>query len=543
MKQPSQISESGIRLMRGLILILALLTAVPSLASPPGDAQLFTDGFGAWQKKDYGATVDSISLLLKLYPETPLRDASLLLLARANLRAGNQQEAARAASLFLREYPNSPLKTTVEDELLHLVARYRKGGEVLASPSQHPSPGGNMPVSAERTAVEESVRGRVAAKIAEEKKTELEHQATLKAEQEHAAQEKAEQERLAKEKAELERLVELKAEQERITKEKAEQERLAKLTAEQERITKEKAEQERLAKLKAEQERLAKLKAEQGRKETEAAHARDESAMVALSVAPSAALEAAQIRKPIEAATGRVSGSVPFDFSMTIPSAPCEAGKQIAMPFEVVNSGSSADSFRLESALPAGYNARFRAVGGKSVTSQTPKLAPNGRFRGTLTLTIPPGSIDGEKIAYPVTVTSVATKEAAQSREVALTVTAPLVRVVARPLKREAAQGEQVSYRITVLNAGTFAASNIAVRLDLPPQYDGVESRDFRRDGSGLISNSLRIGSGEYKDISVTLRLKEDAETGDVALTGEVVNRLLNTRENFRSVAVTIVAK
>ena len=52
---------------------------------------------------------------------------ALFWLARSYFKNGNQRDAARTMSRFTKEYPDNPLKNTVEDDILALVARYEKG--------------------------------------------------------------------------------------------------------------------------------------------------------------------------------------------------------------------------------------------------------------------------------------------------------------------------------------------------------------------------------------------------------------------------------
>jgi hypothetical protein len=237
--------------------------------------------------------------VLKKYPDTTLRDMALFWLARAHFKNGHPQAAARTMSQFSKEYPDSPLRGTVEEELLTLTARHDRGEKLpLTDPGHKESIARAAQAEKERLAAEKAEAARLAQlkldqeRIATEKaekeraaeaarlaalKAEQERQAGLQAEQQRLAQLKAEQERLAAEKveqervAEVARLAQLKAEQERIAAVNAEQQRLAAEKARSEKIAAEKAEKERvaeaarLAALKAEQERQTALQAEQER--------------------------------------------------------------------------------------------------------------------------------------------------------------------------------------------------------------------------------------------------------------------------------------
>jgi len=298
-----------------LVRLLIALALCVSLSVPPGfcqdteDSQIFIAGFNAYQQRDFTTTIAKMDEVLKKYPDTTLRDMALFWLARAHFKNGHPQAAARTMSQFSKEYPDSPLRGTVEEELLTLTARHDRGEKLpLTDPGHKESIARAAQAEKERLAAEKAEAARLAQlkldqeRISTEKaekeraaeaarlaalKAEQERQAALQAEQQRLAQLKAEQERLAAEKveqervAEVARLAQLKAEQERIAAVNAEQQRLAAEMARSEKIAAEKAEkarvaeaarlaalkaeQERQVALQAEQERLAQLKAEQER--------------------------------------------------------------------------------------------------------------------------------------------------------------------------------------------------------------------------------------------------------------------------------------
>lgn len=178
-------------IMAGLMLLS--LATTPCLAMELDDSNLFVEAFNAYQKKDYLLAIDKVNQLTQIFPDSPLRDLSLLLLARAGLKSGDNELAARAINQFTTEYTDNSLKTTVEEELLALGAR-RKNGEKLP-------PNKQLQASALKVRNDQLA---------------LERAAALKAEQERLAREKAERERIARAKAEEER-----KERERIAAEKA----------------------------------------------------------------------------------------------------------------------------------------------------------------------------------------------------------------------------------------------------------------------------------------------------------------------------------
>lgn len=178
-----------------LTLFYCLIVLSPGNSAEIDDAAVFVDAFNAYQQKDYLLVIEKCEQLNQAFPDSPLRDVTLLLIARASLRSGDNQRAAKAAVLFSSEYPDSSLRTTVEDELNVLAGKYQKG-EVLAADKTLQSAA--RKVSADRVA------------------------------REQAAELKRETERAAKAKAELDRLARIKLEAEQREKERVLAEKLAK---------------------------------------------------------------------------------------------------------------------------------------------------------------------------------------------------------------------------------------------------------------------------------------------------------------------------
>jgi len=287
------------------LLIATLLCAATVVAQETEDSQLFLSGFNAYQQKEYPAAVARLGEVLKKYPETPLRDMTLFWLARAHYKVGNRSDAARYMAQFTREYPDNPLKNTVEDELLALAAQHEKGQ------------GSAVQVAAAAQLEAEQQRAAEAAAQVAREKAEADRLAAERVAQEKAAREaaekarilkaKAEADRIAREKAEAERLAAIKLEQEkqqavaeaeRIAREKAEADRLAAARQEAERLAqetaaREAAEKARILKAKAETERIAREKAEADR----LAAAKQEAERVAQETAAREAAEKARILK------------------------------------------------------------------------------------------------------------------------------------------------------------------------------------------------------------------------------------------------------
>ena len=172
-----------IRQIRCLLLALTLLVPTVALATAPlDDSRLFMDAFNAFQRKDYLFSIERLGLLNQQFPDSPLRDISLLMLARAHQRAGDYDPAARAINQFSGEFGSGTLAGSVDEELLSLGKR-QKAGEKL---------GVNRPLQT------------AAQKIRNEQLA-IERAAAEQAERERQARERLERERIEREKAEAER--------------------------------------------------------------------------------------------------------------------------------------------------------------------------------------------------------------------------------------------------------------------------------------------------------------------------------------------------
>lgn len=169
-----------------LTLLIVFISFAPGNSAEIDDSTVFIEAFNAYQQKDYLLTIEKCDQLNKIFPDSPLRDVTLLLVARASLKSGDEERAAKSVSMFLTEFPESSLKTSVEEELKVLASRHQKGDVLTVN---------KILQSAAR-----KVRSdRVAQERAAELKMEMERAANAKAEQERLARVKLEAERREKE--------------------------------------------------------------------------------------------------------------------------------------------------------------------------------------------------------------------------------------------------------------------------------------------------------------------------------------------------------
>ena len=179
-----------------LIMVPFLLVSIllsNGKASEIDDSTVFVEAFNAYQQKDYLLAIEKCNQLNQVFPNSPLRDVSLLLVARASLKSGDNLRAAKSIVLFENEFPASSLKTSVEEELKSLADRPQKG-EVLSA---------NKTL---QTAARKTSTDRIAREQAAKLKLEMERVAKLKAERERLARVKLEEEKREKERLIAEKL-------------------------------------------------------------------------------------------------------------------------------------------------------------------------------------------------------------------------------------------------------------------------------------------------------------------------------------------------
>ena len=165
-----------------LALLFLLITTTAAFSGEIDDSALFVDAFNAFQQKDYLLALEKCEQLQQVFPDSPLRDVVLLLTARASLKSGDNERAAKSVIRFTSEFPESSLGSSIEDEL-NGVAKRLHNGEKL-------TPDRALQASALKVRADNVARERAIA---------------LKAEMERAAKIKAEQERQARIKFEAER--------------------------------------------------------------------------------------------------------------------------------------------------------------------------------------------------------------------------------------------------------------------------------------------------------------------------------------------------
>jgi hypothetical protein len=413
---------------------------------------------------------------------------------------------------------------------------------------------------AEKAATEKAWEARVAAEKAAAEKTAASKAAAEELAAKKAAARQAKAEKLAAKKA--------AARQARAAKAAARKAAAEKLAAERAAARKAKAEEaaaEKAARVKERQLAAAVRKAESSATMQEKAIAGYRAVIDSYPGSQAAITAAAKLKKlgivyPLPAAAAvtsalstektqvinlEVAQFADFAFTVSPAGQSYLVGKRFSIPFEVLNRGNGTDSFSLESAFPAEFDVRFTAEAApESYITATPRLAPGEIFKGVMTAVIPRSSIDGQKYIFPIKAASQFARDFSQSREVLLVASAPLLRAVIKPDRAAVSPGEKVTYRIVLLNVGSADASNLVLRLNYPQLYEPVDSQSsgFHQEMKGAIAvDGLKINSGESREFSVVLQVKEEATARQgLFLRGDVINNELETKESFLS-TVTVV--
>lgn len=176
-----------------LSLLIIFVSFAPGNSAEIDDSAVFVEAFNAYQQKEYLLTIEKCDQLNQVFPDSPLRDVTLLLIARASLKSGDFERAAKSVALFSTEFPDSSLKTSIEDELKILLNRQQKGEVFTADKA--------LQSAARKTRSDRMARERDA-----ELKLEFERAAKARAEQERLARIKLEEERREKERLLAEKL-------------------------------------------------------------------------------------------------------------------------------------------------------------------------------------------------------------------------------------------------------------------------------------------------------------------------------------------------
>lgn len=564
------------------------LSIFPAFAQTTEDSHIFLDGFNAYQVQDYSSAIQYLSEILEKYPDTPLRDMTCFWLARAQFKAGNKEEAARLMAEFNRDYPDSPLAGTIEEELQTLAADYAANGKItVAAQKDQPAQAVEIPPADDKKEVEElllaaareatalEARNKaIAQKRASEERLKREQEAARLAALQHAEQNAANEaekkraaklhaeERAAREKAELERMAAAKAAAERAAQERAKAiavEEKQKKAAQQLAAAKAEAEKQQAEKTRLAQEQAAmREKAIAEYKRILDQYPGTAAARTAAERLDTLGVAVAKPQKQLPLASIAESGSAntqifnfevaqyaAFEFNPLYPLPPVLVAKPAAIPFQIINRGNGQDSFYLSSGFPSEFGIRFAAATlPDQAINQTPLIAPGEVFNGVIHLTAPAATIDGLRISYPIQAASRFTPEVSQSREISFKASAPLLRAVLRTDNLKPLPGEQTRYTVTVLNLGSSATDNVSLRINHPPQLEPVQpvASNLRREmKAALVLDNINLKPGERYDLEIPFTVSEDALADEeITIRADLIDNRSRISSSFLSNAAKI---
>ncbi len=519
------------RVLIGFFLIASLFTS-PAYSLDTKDSELFINGFNAYLKRDYQVAIDNLSGSLEKYPDSSLRDMTILWLSRSYLKAGNKKEAGRYMAQFLKEYPDNPLKSTVEEELLELAT---KAPQVDAPPGQQVAKA--APVSA---AASPPVVGTPKNESASKTIPLLAQDETAR-----LADEKLAEERVAAERSAQAKAVSARKEAEQIALERAESQRTLSAAAQQKEQD---ALQAKLLREQAITEYKAVLDRYPGSQAATSAKIRLKELGVAYQVAAAKTTPSSLVMDEKSTLLAvEVGQHVELELSLASEQQIVEVGKRFTMPFAVINRGNSPDSFTLESGFPGTYKFRFVAAAAPDLpVVKTPQLLPGEQFNGLMQLEMPAISMDGERKIFPVNAHSVADASSSQSRSIRLVAKAPVLRVVFKSDLPQISPGERIPYKLVLLNVGSAAARDVSLRVTFSPQYNPADftAAGFTLEGNNvLVVSGLQLAPGESREMPLAMQLKDSAlAREELFLHAEMINPLLNRTDTFISAPVTVKA-
>lgn len=368
------------------------------------DYTVFVEAFNAYHQKNYLLTIEKCDQLNEVFPDSPLRDVTLLLTARASLKSGDNNRAAKTVSHFLTEFPESGLKASIEDDLKVLVDRNKKG-EVLA---------------ADISLFTAAVRVR--------------------------------SDRVARE---------LEAENDRMQAEK-----------------------------------LAKA-------------------------------------------------SIKAVITFQGDQEPIPVGSIGSLPVEISNIGTNSEVFLLSVAATKEYGAILTKADkpGESISSL--QLAAGETFKGTVTLKMPAEIVDGHRSVITLKTVSVKFSDVIFQKDYVVVSSAPLMRAVAKLAKQNVTPGEKLSYKVTVINAGSLPAQNLTVRLHLPPEVEYIADADLsiKQEPNGTVVFKINsVETGKLAEIILDVKIREGSAEGQL-LRGqvEIINGNLKRKDIFHATPSVVV--
>jgi uncharacterized repeat protein (TIGR01451 family) len=279
-----------------------------------------------------------------------------------------------------------------------------------------------------------------------------------------------------------------------------------------------KLEAQRAAKAKAERDRLARIKLEEEQREKER-------------------LLAEKLAK----------ASIKVSLKLNQITEPVPVGGISTIPVEISNNGKNNEELLLSITAANEYGAILTNSDKLNENITRLKIAAGETFKGAVRFKMPVQMVDGHRSVMAIKAVSTRFSDVSFQKETVLISSAPLVRAVAKLAKTKVTPGEQLRYRVTVLNAGSLPARNLTVRLQLPSQVDFLGAHDvsFKQDSNGtIIFNIDQVDIGRLTEMNLDVKIRENSSPGQ-ELRGqiEIVNGALQRNDIFSASASVVQAK
>lgn len=160
-------------------------------------------------------------------------------------------------------------------------------------------------------------------------------------------------------------------------------------------------------------------------------------------------------------------------------------GDTMYVPFVVRNPGNATDAYEIRITSPgapvatiyADTNGDGQHQENEPMVTQTPPLAArDGQFLTLLRVQIPSNTPDRQQFAYNVVARSLASNRVASEANTVLTVGTPKVRVRTEQITDSSAPGDEIFYRLVLVNEGSGLAKNLVINETLPEALQFVNS-------------------------------------------------------------------
>ncbi len=220
------------------------------------------------------------------------------------------------------------------------------------------------------------------------------------------------------------------------------------------------------------------------------------------------------------------------------------SGESIAVPFSVTNRGNAEDAFLLISTLPPSYQAVFfqdpdgsgRVKSGEPSVTETPRLGAGERARFILQASLPIEMNDGVAQPFEIKVSSKADPSMSHTAPTTLVASAPALRGTFSVDHARVKPGDAVSYTLALSNVGSADARSAKVIVTYPgslrliqatPSASSVDPHghtvtwDLARlapNDRSTVRLDFRVADGALADQELGVQATLQSTTGEQAL-------------------------